>query len=161
MKPTLTVLTTSYEHCSHSLMTDILQSTDTIFSAIGGEPAINHIVEAFYRRMETLPEARTIRAMHPPDLTSLKAVLSLYLGEWLGGPGHYSRQRGHPRLRMRHMNFRIGEAERDAWILCMAGALEEVVGDAALREHLLQKFFNLADWVRNDPACPHDAPQNR
>jgi hemoglobin len=141
-------------------MTETIPSSDTIFSAVGGEPAIDQIVEAFYRRMETLPEARTIHRMHPPDLTSLKSVLKLYLGEWLGGPDLYSRQRGHPRLRMRHMKFRIGEAERDAWILCMAGALEEVVGDAVLREHLLQKFFKLADWVRNDPASPHDAPRN-
>lgn len=107
--------------------------------------------------MDTLPEAGVIRAMHAKDLTSVKKVLKNYLGEWMGGPALYSQERGHPRLRMRHMPFRIGEAERDAWMLCMTGALEEVVEDASLRAQLHQSFFKLADWVRNDDGNPHDA----
>lgn len=77
-------------------------------------------------------------------------MLKRYLAEWLGGPAAYSRKRGHPRLRMRHRPFRIGTAERDAWMLCMTGALEEVVGSNRLREHLLQSMFQIADWMRND-----------
>jgi hemoglobin len=107
--------------------------------------------------MDSLPEARTIRDMHGPDLTSVRVVLKRYLGEWLGGPKLYSQERGHPRLRMRHMPFRIGPAERDAWMLCMRGALEEVVDDSALRSQLEQSFYKLADWVRNDDGNPHDA----
>jgi len=106
--------------------------------------------------MDTLPEAKTIRDMHADDLTSVKNVLKRYLGEWLGGPKLYSQERGHPRLRMRHMPFRIGIAERDAWMLCMSGALEEVIEDAALRAQLQHSFFKLADWLRNDDGNPHD-----
>jgi hemoglobin len=131
--------------------------TTTPFSKIGGQAAIDALVDAFYLRMDTLPEARAIRAMHADDLTSVKKVLKNYLGEWMGGPALYSQERGHPRLRMRHMPFRIGEAERDAWMLCMTGALEEVVEDASLRTQLQQSFFKLADWVRNDDGNPHDA----
>ncbi len=129
----------------------------THFSRIGGAPAVGRLVEAFYARVDTLPDARTIRAMHAPDLTETKDVLKRYLGEWMGGPPLYSRERGHPRLRMRHLGFKIGEPERDAWLTCMRGALDEVVSDPALREELFQAFSKLADWMRNQPGNPHDS----
>jgi hemoglobin len=128
----------------------------THFSRIGGAPAVDRLVEAFYARVDSLPEARTIRTMHAPDLTETKDVLKRYLGEWMGGPPLYSRERGHPRLRMRHIGFKIGEPERDAWLLCMRGALDEVVSDTALREELFQAFSKLADWMRNQPGNPRD-----
>jgi hemoglobin len=128
----------------------------TNFIRIGGQNAIDRLVDAFYRRMDTLPEARGIRAMHQSDLTSTKEVLKRYFGEWLGGPALYSAERGHPRLRKRHIHLRIGPIERDAWMLCMRGALEETVADAALRQSLHDAFFKLADWVRNDPENAHD-----
>lgn len=131
----------------------------TNFARIGGAAAVDRLVETFYARMDILPEAATIRAMHGSDLTATKDVLKRYLGEWMGGPKLYSAERGHPRLRMRHIRFEIGEAERDAWLLCMTGALDEVVADEALRAELLLAFTKLADWMRNDPSNPHDRKQ--
>lgn len=128
----------------------------TQFSRIGGTPAVDRLVDAFYAHMDALPEAKAIRAMHADDLSSTKEVLKRYLGEWMGGPPLYSQERGHPRLRMRHVGFKIGEAERDAWLLCMAGALGETVADAGLRAELFQAFFKLADWMRNQPGNPHE-----
>ncbi len=127
------------------------------FVQVGGASGVASLVDAFYRRMCSLPEAADIRAMHEADLGPTKAVLALYLNEWLGGPANYSAQRGHPRLRMRHAAFRIGAAERDAWLACMRGALDEVVPDAALREQLMQSFFKTADWLRNTQGNPHDS----
>ncbi|WP_042337757.1 group II truncated hemoglobin [Paraburkholderia ferrariae] len=121
----------------------------THFESIGAEPAVIRIVDAFYRQMDTRPEAREIRAMHGPDLAPVKAVLVRYLCEWLGGPKHYSVERGHPRLRMRHAAFPIGAAERDAWLACMRAALDETGTDCALRDMLMQAFFRIADWMRN------------
>jgi len=135
----------------------IPQDTLSAFDRIGGQPVIDALVDAFYRRMDTTPDARTIRDMHADDLGPLAAVLKLYLGEWMGGPKLYSQERGHPRLRMRHARFQIGPAERDAWMACMTGALEEVVDDETLRVQLAQSFYKLADWVRNDDGNPHDA----
>jgi hemoglobin len=137
-------------------MTTIMLEPLTHFRRIGGQPAVDRLVDAFYHRMDTLREARGIRAMHQQDLASTKDVLKLYLGEWLGGPAAYSQQRGHPRLRMRHTRLSIGPAERDAWMLCMSGALDEIVTEAALRTLLHDAFLKLADWVRNDPENPHD-----
>lgn len=129
-----------------------VQLAPSHFELVGGQPAVDQIVESFYRHMATRPQAATILALHPPDLNGTKVVLKKYLAEWLGGPNLYSRERGHPRLRMRHMPFRIGIAERDAWMACMQAALEEVIGSARLRDLLLQQLFKAADWMRNSDA---------
>jgi hemoglobin len=123
----------------------------TPFQRIGGQPVVDRIIDSFYDRMEALPEARVIRALHPQDLTSTRAVLKKYLAEWLGGPAHYTQERGHPRLRARHLPFSIGNEERDAWTFCMRGAMEEVVADQDARDWILQKLSQLADWMRNRP----------
>ncbi len=122
------------------------------FELVGGQSGVDRIVEAFYARMDQLPEAQGIRALHPPDLSHTKAILKKYLAQWLGGPDLYSRERGHPRLRSRHLEFPIGAAERDAWMLCMQGALDEAGVPASLRGTLLEQFFKVADWMRNRDA---------
>lgn len=133
------------------------QPETTPFEAIGGAATIDRLVEAFYARMDSLPEAATIRSLHAPDLGPVKEVLKRYLGEWLGGPPLYSAERGHPRLRQRHLGFPIGEAERDAWLLCMRGALDETVADARVREAIYERMAGLANWMRNQADNPHDA----
>lgn len=65
----------------------------TNFTRIGGAGAVDRLVEAFYARMDTLPEAATIRAMHGSDLNATKDVLKRYLGEWMGGPKLFRRAR--------------------------------------------------------------------
>jgi hemoglobin len=121
----------------------------SMFDRIGGILAVDRLVEAFYGHMDTLPVAATIRAMHDSDLGSIKTVLKCYLSEWTGGPKLYSPEKGHPRLRQRHMGFPIGDAERDAWMECMVKALDECVEDAAARAELEGNMRKLADWMRN------------
>jgi hemoglobin len=133
----------------------------SMFERIGGAVIVDRLVESFYLRMDELPEAKTIRAMHPDDLGPIKSVLKRYLSEWTGGPKLYSPEKGHPRLRQRHMGFQIGNAERDAWLLCMRGALEETVADTAARQEIDAALTKLADWMRNQAANPHDAGAGR
>ncbi|HET7688637.1 MAG TPA: group II truncated hemoglobin [Candidatus Macondimonas sp.] len=141
-------------------MTEV-EAVVSMFERIGGAPTIDRLVESFYARMDSLPEAEVIRAMHAPDLGPTKDVLKRYLGEWMGGPKHYSAERGHPRLRQRHMGFAIGDAERDAWLLCMRGALEETIEDADARQEIYGLMAKLADWMRNQAGNPHDAGVQR
>jgi len=63
------------------------QQTATIYDIIGGAPAVDRLVETFYRNMDAMAPAQDIRAMHATDLGPTKAILKLYLSEWLGGPG--------------------------------------------------------------------------
>jgi len=129
----------------------------SMFERIGGAVVIDRLVEAFYQRMDSLPEAKVIRAMHAPDLGPVRSVLKRYLSEWTGGPRLYSPEKGHPRLRQRHLGFAIGNAERDAWLLCMRGAMAETIADAGARQELDAALTKLADWMRNEAGNPHDA----
>lgn len=129
-----------------------MTSTDvstSMFERIGGSATIDRLVDRFYDRMDRLPEAKVIRAMHADDLGVIRDVLKRYLTEWTGGPRLYSVEKGHPRLRQRHIGFAIGDAERDAWMLCMRGALEETVTDSAARQDFDTALSGLADWMRN------------
>ena len=124
------------------------------FDAIGGQAAVDRLVDAFYAQMDSRPDATGIRAMHEPDLGHTKAVLRRYLAEWLGGPKDYTAQRGHPRLRMRHAAFAIGVPERDAWLACMAAAMQQTGVPADLHSVLIAAFFKTADWMRNNSHPP-------
>lgn len=119
------------------------------YQMIGGKNGIQRLVHRFYALMDELPEARTIRALHPNDLTHAKERLFMFLSGWLGGPQLYTERFGHPRLRQKHQAFLIGEAERDAWMLCMTRALDDVVVETPLRLQLTQSFFKTADFLRN------------
>ncbi|MCH2141683.1 MAG: group II truncated hemoglobin [Phycisphaerales bacterium] len=124
----------------------------TPFEAIGGETGVRALVDAFYDRMDTEVVARTIRAMHPPDLTASRDKLFWFLCGWLGGPQHFVERFGHPRLRMRHAPFAIDQPARDAWMVCMQGAMDACGVEGALRTFLNTRFDDLATFMINRPS---------
>ena len=89
--------------------------------------------------------------MHDGDLSPIREVLRLYLAEWLGGPKAYSASRGHPRLRMRHLPFKIGDAESQAWMAGMDVALAATIADESCRREIRAGLAKLAEWMRNQP----------
>lgn len=119
------------------------------YERLGGQDVVRRLVDTFYDYMDSLPEAEHIRAMHADDLTGARDKLFKFLSGWLGGPALYVEEYGHPMLRARHLPFKIGSAERDAWMLCMTRACHDIEMDSLMREHLLQSFFKLADHMRN------------
>lgn len=119
------------------------------FDLIGGEPQVKALVERFYDLMDLETGYRELRAVHAPSLDSAREKLFWFLCGWLGGPQHYTDRFGHPRLRARHLPFRIGILERDQWLACMDQAMGEVGVDAVLRTRLRESFFKTADWMRN------------
>lgn len=114
-----------------------------------GADGVEQLVERFYHHMRVQPEAATILAMHPGDLSSTKAVLRDFLTMWLGGPDLFRPSHGEPFLRRRHLRFAIDAAARDAWMQCMRRALEEVIADPRLREQLEGSFQRTADHMIN------------
>ena len=129
------------------------------YERLGGHDAVVRLVDAFYAAMDQRPDARAIRALHADDLTATRAVLVLYLSEWLGGPPRYSAERGAPRLRKAHMAFPVDAAARDAWMACMRQALEAACEDAALRAQLAAAFGKIADHIRNTDS-PLSSPRS-
>lgn len=124
----------------------------TLYERLGGAPAVRALVERFYALMDELPEAYTVRRMHPDSLAGSTDSLFMFLSGWFGGPPLYMQERGHPRLRMRHMPYQIGATERDEWMLCMRLALAEQIGAAPLREALERAFAHMADHLVNTDA---------
>jgi hemoglobin len=121
----------------------------TLYEKLGGEAGVRRLVDRFYDLMDTLPEARAIRDMHPRDLATSRDKLFKFLSGWLGGPSLYMEEYGHPRLRARHMPFTIGDAERDAWLMCMQKALDEFDLDPLLRNQIMFSLRQTADHMRN------------
>lgn len=124
------------------------------YEALGGADAVRRLVDRFYDVMDELPETHALRQIHPEDLTGSRQSLFEFLSGWFGGPSLYIEKKGHPRLRMRHMPFAIGYAERDQWMLCMRTALAEQVSDDDLRKGLINAFAQMADHMVNAPNRP-------
>jgi len=124
---------------------------ETPFAWIGGEEKVQVLVERFYDLMDLEPNYAALRASHGTELDRARQHLFWYLCGWLGGPQHYTDRFGHPRLRMRHMPFRIGTVERDQWVACMDQAMGEAGVEEELRARLRDAFSQTADWMRNTP----------
>ena len=112
-----------------------------------GETGLRELVAAFYRRVK---EDDLLGPMYPDsDWQGAEERLADFLVYRFGGSQKYIEERGHPRLRMRHMPFRIGEAERDRWLQLMGKAMvEQTITEPAAG--LLEDFFvQTADFMRN------------
>lgn len=133
------------------MMIEERSSTQTPFEQMGGEASVRALVERFYDLMDLEPGYAQLRAVHAPTLDDARQKLFWFLCGWLGGPQHYTERFGHPRLRQRHMPYKIGTVERDQWLACMAQAMEEVAVPEPLRTNLKHSFVQTADWMRNQP----------
>ncbi len=121
----------------------------TPFQRLGREPGVRALVDRFYDLMDLEPAYAQLRALHPSALDGSRDKLFWFLCGWLGGPDLYTSRYGHPRLRARHMPYRIGMAERDQWMACMMLAMQERDVDESLAQRLAESFFGTADWMRN------------
>ncbi len=95
---------------------------DEVFDLVGGMPAFEALVAAFYRRVEV---DELLRPEYPDDLEPGKRHLALFLAQYFGGGQPYTLERGHPRLRMRHAGFRITPSVAARWAELMAAAVRE------------------------------------
>ena len=118
----------------------------TLYERVGREPFFVSLVERFYESVSVDP---VLRPIYPEDLEPGKAHLAGFLSQYWGGPPQYSLERGHPRLRMRHAPFAIGQRERDTWVRHMLAAVhasEASPEDAAL---LIEYFENTGSFLMN------------
>jgi hemoglobin len=120
----------------------------TLYEAVGGSAFFATLVERFYDGVERDP---LLRPLYPDDLGPGKRALQLFLEQYWGGPGTYSEEKGHPRLRMRHAPFVIGVAERDRWFHHMAAAVAAAGAAPELERQLLEYFDMAATAMINQP----------
>lgn len=121
---------------------------DASYRAAGGRDGLTRLVDAFYRIMETLPEAQRIRNMHPRDLAESRDKLTRFLCGWLNGPKLYSEKYGAIKLPVAHEHLRIGADERDAWLRCMELALAEQDYAPDFKHYLLRELNVPAERIR-------------
>ena len=130
------------------------QTTEPVsfYQAVGGEQTFRRLVHSFYSRVAGDP---ALRAVYPSkDLGPAEEHLRLFLIQYWGGPRTYDERRGHPRLRMRHARFSIGEAERDAWLRHMTAAVEELDLPRELAAPLLEYLAMAATALASRPGPP-------
>lgn len=123
-------------------------SGDGSFQAAGGREGIARLVARFYEYMDTLPQARTIRAMHATDLTLVAAKLETFLCAWLGGPNEYRARFGPISIPAFHAQYSIDEAERDAWLACMACATAEQPWEDDFKRYFMRAISQPAERCR-------------
>lgn len=115
-----------------------------------GSDFFAELVEGFYEGVEN---DEILRPMYPADLAGAKARLTMFLVQYWGGPATYSEHRGHPRLRMRHMPFRVDTAARNAWLHHMRAALAATAQRRGTPQAVVDAvddyFVRSADFLRN------------
>ena len=119
---------------------------NSLYDRVGGDSFFYALVEHFYEGVRTDP---VLRPLYPPDLEPPKRRLALFLIQYWGGPHTYSEERGHPRLRMRHVRFPIGDRERAVWLDHMRSAVETSNAAEPDRQALMDYFTMAASSLVN------------
>jgi hemoglobin len=124
----------------------------SFYEEVGGEETFTRLVRSFYRKVAADPQLRPVYPSR--NLGHAEENLRLFLMQYWGGPRTYDERRGHPRLRMRHARFSIGEPERDAWLRNMRAALDELDLDPAHGAQLWEYLVMAAHSLVNQPTGP-------
>jgi hemoglobin len=124
------------------------QERNTLFELMGGAETVRRIVEAFYPKVLKNP---LLAPLFPSDIEPVMDKQYMFLSQFFGGPTLYSDVHGHPMMRGRHMPFPITVERADAWLGCMAEAMDEVGLPQELREFLLQRLKGSAYHFVNTP----------
>ena len=122
----------------------------SFYEAVGGEDIFARVVHEFYRQ---IPDDDILGPMYPADeLAGAEDRLRWFLVQYWGGPQTFTENRGHPRLRMRHMHFPIDRAARDRWLVLMGNALDTVSDEdlpEAPRQAMWEHMVRVADMLVN------------
>lgn len=121
---------------------------DNSFQSAGGYEGIKQLVDIFYDVMATLDTAKVIHEMHTEADVIRRDKLTRFLCGWLGGPRLFAESYGPINIPKVHAHLHITEAERDAWLLCMEKALEQMPYEEDFKEYLLTQLRVPAERIR-------------
>lgn len=114
----------------------------SVYEVVGGESFFVQLVDDFYDRVQS---DQLLVNMYPEDLSEPRRNTAGFLAQYWGGPPKYSEERGHPRLRMRHAPFAIGQRERDHWLQHMTAAVSATVTSNSVPEEVETAMLNYFD----------------
>ena len=119
----------------------------TLYDEAGGMPFFEALVGRFYEGVAADP---VLGPLYPADdLDGARHRLTLFFAQYWGGPRTYDEERGHPRLRMRHVPFAIGPAQRDAWLRLMRASIDAAAAPTTVTERLHAYVDMAAEAMRN------------
>ncbi|ANI91961.1 globin [Dietzia timorensis] len=124
----------------------------SFYDEVGGHETFRKIVHEFYAGVA---KDERLYPMYPADdMDGAEERLRMFLEQYFGGPHTYSEQRGHPRLRMRHMPYVIDSTARDAWLENMVAAVDSIDSATMSDDHrtaMLDYFHHAAEFMVNAP----------
>lgn len=120
----------------------------TIYEAIGGQEAVDRLVNAHYKYIGQHPDLIPI---FPEDLSESARKQRLFLTQFFGGPNLYIQERGHPMLKRRHLPFEITPERRDAWLQCFEKALNDAKIEEPYLSVIMQRISMTAQHMMNTP----------
>ena len=130
-----------------------MTTPENFYDSVGGEETFSLIVHRFY---EQVPNDDILGPMYPPDdFEGAEQRLKMFLSQYWGGPKDYQEQRGHPRLRLRHVNYPIGVTAAERWLQLMSNALDGMDLTAEQREAIWEHMVRAADMLINSNPDPH------
>ena len=117
------------------------------YELVGGKETFRRLAAKFY---EGVAVDEVLKPMYPEeDLGPAEERLRMFLEQYWGGPTTYSDQRGHPRLRMRHMPFEVNSDARDRWLRHMTNAVDSMNLPPLHRETLMDYLDRAAHAMQN------------
>lgn len=129
-----------------------MSATQSLYDRLGGQDALDRLAQRFYQLMRQMPEAAVVHSMHLMTIEEVEERLRHFLSGFFGGPDKYRSRYGEPMMRRRHLPFAIGPAERDAWMICMRSAMDDVFGNTPLRKEAEAQIAIFAEHMRNREA---------
>jgi hemoglobin len=129
------------------------QPATSFYDTVGGMPFFERLVDEFYRGVAT---DEVLAPLYPeaPDFSGARHRLTLFLAQYWGGPSTYSDERGHPKLRMRHLPYPVGPVQRDHWLEHMKHSIERSGVNSVHQQTLIDYFVPAAEHLRNDTGLP-------
>lgn len=119
-----------------------------LYDRLGGAEGLARLVDAFYDRVAADPDLAPI---FPDDFTEVKERQFWFLSQFFGGPPLFSERRGQPMLPARHQPFPITPRRAQAWLRCMAEAMEEIGLPPEVQQHALTALSHPARRMINRP----------
>jgi len=113
---------------------------DNSYKMAGELSGIAQLVDDFYQNMAAFKESQKIRDMHPADLTVSRQKLTYFLSGWLGGPKLYAEHYGSINIPSAHKHLPVGDAESEAWLMCMQKAVDKQAYETPFKMYLMQQL---------------------
>lgn len=132
-----------------SLLTEKKKHEASLYSRLGSEESLRQFVNYLYDFMASSEQVSHIRKMHSKNLSHASDRLFMFLSGMFGGPPLYEKEFGHPRLRRKHLQFSIGDEERDQWLMCAQYAANQLHVEPDVRKELMEELTAMANHLRN------------